>query len=247
MFNNFFTTYQAVESPPIVDPDTKLVEENYNEFMRFDYPTKNSTEIAPMIFPSDPFEVQTDTPVVFDTYKTPDQLIETSVKTDDSEQILQLPIKNTTITQFDGKNGYVKNMYQYLYQALENNGIDGKTWAPILVAHTSIESGWGNKFSRENNNFGGIKGKGSKVVSTKEWSPSKGYYTIKDSFKSYPSIQAFADDYVKKLKNKFKAFNGTPADYLRNIRKHGYFTASLSDYQRIFNGRLKEVNKLLGS
>ena len=151
------------------------------------------------------------------------------------------------IVSFSDKGDYAKTMYQYLYQALEDNGIDGDTWAPILTAHTSIESGWGNKFSRENNNFGGIKGKGSKVVSTKEWSPSRGYYTIKDTFKSYPSIQAFADDYVKKLKNRFKAFDGTPSDYLRNIKKNGYFTASLSDYQRIFNGRLNDVNKLLNS
>lgn len=155
-------------------------------------------------------------------------------------------IQASTI-QFGSNRDYAQTMYQYLYDALENNGIDGSTWAPILTAHTSIESGWGNKFSRENNNFGGIKGKGSKTVSTREWSPTKGYYTIKDTFKSYPSVEAFADDYVKMLKNKFKAFDGTPGDYLRNIRKHGYFTASLSDYQRIFNGRLNNINTLLNS
>lgn len=162
-----------------------------------------------------------------------------------------MPAKRTqtpTITaSFSTRKDYAKTMYQYLYKALENNGIDGSTWAPILTAHTSIESGWGNEFSRENNNFGGIKGKGSRAVATKEWSPSRGYYTITDTFKSYPSIQAFADDYVKMLKNKFGAFDGTTDDYLRNIRKHGYFTAALSDYKKIFDGRLKNINNLLNS
>ena len=135
------------------------------------------------------------------------------------------------------KKGFAKTMYRYLYQALENNGLDGKVWAPILTAHTSIESNWGNQFSRKNNNYAGIKGKGSSVVGTKEWSPQRGYYTVKDSFKSYPSIAAFADDFVKRLKNKFRAFDGTPQQYVSNIRKHGYFTDSLSHYQGMMNSR----------
>lgn len=184
-----------------------------------------------------------------------DGIVETPLtKTDNIKTIRRIQqstpylqsIQANTIS-FGSNKDYAKTMYQYLYRALEDNGIDGSTWAPILTAHTSIESGWGNKFSRENNNFGGIKGKGSRVVSTREWSPTKGYYTIKDTFKSYPSIEAFADDYVKKLKNKFKAFDGAPGDYLKNIRKHGYFTASLADYQRMFNGRLNNINTLLNS
>lgn len=145
------------------------------------------------------------------------------------------------------KKGFAKTMYRYLYQALENNGLDGKVWAPILTAHTSIESNWGNQFSRKNNNYAGIKGKGSSVVGTKEWSPQRGYYTVKDSFKSYPSIAAFADDFVKRLKNKFRAFDGTPQQYVSNIRKHGYFTDSLSHYQGMMNSRLNTINRLLSS
>lgn len=145
------------------------------------------------------------------------------------------------------KKGFTKTMYRYLYQALENNGLDGKVWAPILTAHTSIESNWGNQFSRKNNNYAGIKGKGSSVVGTKEWSPQRGYYTVKDSFKSYPSIAAFADDFVKRLKNKFRAFDGTPQQYVSNIRKHGYFTDSLSHYQGMMNSRLNTINRLLNS
>lgn len=184
-----------------------------------------------------------------------DGIVETPLtKTDNIKTIRRitptsqlLNTAQTSTISFSNNRDYAQTMYRYLYKALEDNGLDGDTWAPILTAHTSIESGWGNRFSRENNNFGGIKGKGSKVVNTQEWSPTRGYYTIKDTFKSYPSVQAFADDYVKKLKNKFKAFDGTPEDYLKNIRKHGYFTASLSDYQRIFNGRLNNINNLLNS
>lgn len=369
MFNNLFTIYEMVEPPPIVNKDTKLVQQNYKQFLQTK-PLTDYGEYSGITFDNiiseqqDPLKPEADAPVLFDEFNTPDTpdtinnivdlarsfvgtkytwggssprsgfdcsgllhytfkqngidlprntseifnygtevaslddaqvgdiictpgqgatgkhvkliskiedgqiwtieakgqkygIIESPLtKTDNISTIRRIPLSTPTIPgiqsqshiiSFNDNADYAKTMYQYLYQALENNGIDGDTWAPILTAHTSIESGWGNKFSRENNNFGGIKGKGSSVVSTKEWSPSRGYYTIKDTFKSYPSVEAFADDYVKKLKNRFKAFNGTPADYLRNIRKHGYFTASLSDYQRIFNGRLKSINKLLNS
>ena len=144
------------------------------------------------------------------------------------------------------KKGFAKTMYRYLYQALENNG-QRKSMGSHFNCSYTIESDWGNQFSRKNNNYAGIKGKGSSVVGTKEWSPQRGYYTIKDSFKSYPSIAAFADDFVKRLKNKFRAFEGTPQQYVSNIRKHGYFTDSLSHYQGMMNSRLNTVNRLLSS
>ena len=84
------------------------------------------------------------------------------------------------------------------------------------------------------------------MVKTKEYSPERGYYTINDSFKSYASIDNFANDYVKILKN-MGAFNGTPNQYLANLKKHRYFTARLEDYQKMFNSRLRTVNSLLSS
>lgn len=248
MFNSFFTTYQAVEPPPIVSPEVQAVESDFSKFA-FN-PVGNLTELPEEVIQIDPLKTQAEAPIIFDAYKAPDKVDSKTTLTNPSisfsDQKVNVPSQRA-ITKFKDKADYANTMYQYLYKALQDNGIDAATWAPTLVAHTSIESGWGNRFSRENNNFGGIKGKGSKVVNTKEWSPSKGYYTIKDTFKSYPSVQAFADDYVKKLKNKFKAFEGTPQDYLKNIRKHGYFTASLSDYQRMLSGRLDNVNKLLNN
>ena len=171
--------------------------------------------------------------------------------------IIESPLNNlskiTTIrrlnkeSKFNSRKDFVNTMYRYLHQALENNGLDGDIWAPTLTAHTTIESNWGNSFSRRTNNYAGIKGKGSGSVSTQEWDPSRGYYTIKDSFKSYPNIEAFADDFVKRLKNKFRAFDGTPQQYVSNIRKHGYFTDSLSHYQGMMNSRLNTINRLLSS
>lgn len=366
MFTNFFTTYQIVDPPPIVNEDTKIVQNSYEEFTQ----RAPSVSIQPspepavddiILTPPDPLKSQPEAPIPFNTYRTSDrtQVSSNSIidlarsfvgskytwggaspntgfdcsgllhyifkqngvdiprntagifkagteitslkdarvgdiictpgrgstgkhvkiisKIEDGQiwtieakgkkdGIVETPLTETgniktirrisssdspsaksSSTSFRDNRDYAKTMYKHLHKALENNGIDGDTWAPILTAHTSIESGWGNKFSRENNNFGGIKGRGSKTVSTREWSPSRGYYTIQDTFKSYPSIQAFADDYVKKLKNRFKAFDETPADYLKNIREHGYFTANLSDYQRMLNSRLKSVYNLLNS
>lgn len=249
MFNSFFTTYQMVEPPPIIKKETESIQNAYRDFLKVNYPTYNnypsSIELEPQ---NDPLASTTDAPVIFnmnrvvDTNDTPTKLVQPRYSQGDQREV-----QTTTLPAFESRGHYAKTMYSHLYKALQNNGIDADVWTPTLVAHTSIESGWGNKFSRDNNNFGGIKGKGSKVVSTKEWSPSKGYYTIKDTFKAYPSVQAFADDYVKKLKNRFKAFEGTPQEYLKNIRKHGYFTASLSDYQRMFDSRLNKIHQLLNS
>lgn len=165
---------------------------------------------------------------------------------DSNTQLNTKPIDRKTIS-FGSKANYAKTMYNYIYRALQKQGIDAATWAPILVAHTAIESGWGNDFSRRNNNFAGIKGKGSGKVSTKEYVPGKGYITIKDSFKSYPSIEAFADDFVTKLRDRFGAFNGSTSQYLSNLKRNHYFTARLEDYQKIFNPTLNQVYKYLNS
>lgn len=245
-FNTYFTSYEAMDPPPIITEDYKLVEDNYAQYLQ-QKPLQvlnNVQDIQFKGFPSEnPLAIKTEEPIAFIPIKE-ESPAQDFIRLSSNVPTTQKPKQ---ITSFKDKKDYAKTMYQYLHKALEDNGISGDTWAPILTAQTAFESGWGNKFSRENNNFAGIKGKGSGLVTTKEWSPSRGYYTIKSSFKSYPSIQDFADDYVKKLKNKFNAFNGTPSDYLRNIRNKGYFTASLSDYSRSFNSILKTINTLLNS
>lgn len=215
-----FATYTPIETP-LYKPD-----EISNPFSEYNFPTQYK-------------EVYVERP------QEQEVIIEAEpVKQETSRQQKVSAPKVTT--QFGSRKDFVNTLYSHLYKALQKNGIDAKTWAPILTAHTSIESGWGNEFSRKNNNFGGIKGKGSGMVKTKEYSPERGYYTIKDSFKSYASIDDFANDYVKILKN-MGAFNGTPDQYLANLKKRRYFTARLEDYQKIFNSRLRTVNSLLSS
>lgn len=215
-----FATYTPIETP-LYEPD-----EISNPFSEYNFPTQYK-------------EVYVERP------QGQEVIIEAEpVKQETSKQQKVSAPKVTT--QFGSRKDFVNTLYSHLYKALQENGIDAKVWAPILTAHTSIESGWGNEFSRKNNNFGGIKGKGSGMVKTKEYSPERGYYTINDSFKSYASIDDFANDYVKILKN-IGAFNGTPDQYLANLKKHRYFTARLEDYQKMFNSRLRTVNSLLSS
>ena len=237
-FENYFSLYEATDPPPIITKEYQQVRDSYIDYLNYVSDTR-PTKIPEI--EEDVFHISTEPPSQeWNNYShTP------SVSNPVSRQVQRSLARN--YVQFTGKKDYVKTMYRYLHTALENNGINGDIWAPVLVAQTSIESNWGNEFSRRNNNFAGIKGKGSGLVETKEWDPKRGYYTIKDSFKSYPSIEAFADDYVKRLKNRFKAFDGTPEDFSKNIRSRGYFTAKLEDYQRMMNSRLNNVIKLLQS
>lgn len=216
-----FATYTPIETP-LYKPD-----EISNPFSEYNFPTQYK-------------EVYIERPQEQETAVVVEPVKQEATKQEET------PAPKVT-TQFGSRKDFVNTLYSHLYKALQDNGIDAKVWAPILTAHTSIESAWGNEFSRKNNNFGGIKGKGSGKVKTKEWSPERGYYTINDSFKSYASIDDFANDYVRMLKNRFKAFDGTPDQYLFNIRKHRYFTARLEDYQKMFNSRLRTVNSLLSS
>lgn len=214
-----FATYAPIETP-LYEPD-----EISNPFSEYNFPTQYK-------------EVYVERP------QGQEVIIEAEpIKQETSKQQKVSAPKVTT--QFGSRKDFVNTLYSHLYKALQENGIDAKTWAPILTAHTSIESGWGNQLSRKNNNFGGIKGKGSGMVKTKEYSPERGYYITNDSFKSYASIDDFANDFVKMLKNRFRAFDGTPNQYLANLKKHRYFTARLEDYQKIFNSRLRTVNSLL--
>lgn len=170
---------------------------------------------------------------------------DTSINDDDFQlsELDETPI----IKNYVPKNNkeYVEKMSNAISTALENNGIDPTIWTRYLVAQTCIESGWGrSSISTNGNNYGGIKGGNAKPITTREYDPSKGYYTVKSSFKRFNSVQDFADYFVKKLKNKFGAFNGTPQEYLKNIKNHGYFTEDLSKYTSSFNGVLKTISNM---
>lgn len=161
------------------------------------------------------------------------------------EEDIEDPIEDTKTTNWIPKSreDYINIMEKALRNALINNDINPEIWTNYLLAQTALESNWGkSSISTKYNNYGGIKGTGSSSVSTREYSPQKGYYSTHSSFKSFNSVEDFADYFVKILRDKFKAFSTTPGEYLKNIRKHGYFTAPLNDYSRTFNSILNSIS-----
>ena len=79
------------------------------------------------------------------------------------------------------------------------------TYASVSMAQSIVESAWGtSSLSAKYNNYFGIKGEynGSYVnFPTTEWSAEKGYYTIYDTFRSYPSIYDSYADNANLLRN----------------------------------------------
>lgn len=164
---------------------------------------------------------------------------------EDIEEDIEDPIEDTKTTNWIPKSreDYINIMGKALRNALNNNNINPEIWTNYLLAQTALESNWGkSSISTKYNNYGGIKGNGSGSVSTREYSPQRGYYSTHSSFKSFNSVEDFADYFVKTLRDKFKAFSTTPGEYLKNIRKHGYFTAPLNDYSRTFNSILNSIS-----
>lgn len=156
---------------------------------------------------------------------------------------------NTTPTTVDtsSKQGFCKSMENPVRKALESQGLDSDKWTPYVIAQMAIESNWGKNIPQGSNNFAGIKaarGEASVAAMTKELGTS-GYYSTRSQFKKYDTVDEFTQDMVRKLKDKFKAFDGNTSDYVRNIKKHGYFTDSLSKYQSLINGALGVVRKAL--
>lgn len=164
---------------------------------------------------------------------------------EDIEEGIEDPIEDTKTTNWIPKSreDYINIMGKALRNALINNNINPEIWTNYLLAQTALESNWGkSSISTKYNNYGGIKGTGSDSVSTREYSPQRGYYSTHSSFKSFNSVEDFADYFVKRLRDKFKAFSTTPGEYLKNIRNHGYFTAPLNDYSRTFNSILNSIS-----
>ena len=142
--------------------------------------------------------------------------------------------------EFSNKKDYIKTMRPIIKQALVNNGID-ESYTDLLVAQTALESGWGkSKLSKLYNNFGGIKGSGA-LLDTKEFENGR-YKKQKSSFKAYSSINEFADDYVKKLRDTFNAFSVDQKHFIANLKKNGYFTAPLSTYKAQIDNIVRQVN-----
>lgn len=247
-YSKLFTIYEPVERPPIITEEVEQAQEEYNRFMDS---LNQSSFGTSMTFPEDwatefklsesIFERKAENSVP----KVKEQLPESPISTNYTQKV---SVKKPA-TSFKSKDDYVKYLFPHIYKALQNHGLNADLWTPILIAQTAVETGWGNKWSVQNNNYAGMKaGKNdpkTEKVATKEYINGK-YSVIRDSFIKFPSVQAFADRFVERLKNKFNAFKGGPSEYLSNIKSKGYFTAPLSDYSKIFNVCLKTVKSSLG-
>lgn len=96
---------------------------------------------------------------------------------------------------------------QTFLNAIENAVVeDAKTsgiLASITAAQALIESGSGNSaLTKQANNLFGIKGEynGQFIyMNTKEWSPAKGYYTVKAKWRKYPSWKESIQDHSRFL------------------------------------------------
>lgn len=137
------------------------------------------------------------------------------------------------------KSEYITTMSKYISQALLNIGEDPDVWTPILVAHTAMESEWGNDWSKKHNNYAGIKGNGTKVNNVEYEGNKK--TTKKSSFRHFDSIKDFCTYYVKLLRDRYNVFEDSPENFINNLKSKGYFTAPLSIYNNNFKSVLKRV------
>lgn len=248
--SQYFTVFEAVktEEPPIITNEVKEVQKEYSNLI--DYlgqlnlgSSLTSLEDLNTTFdiPNPLFESKTQNP--FPKVEEV-QNQESPISTSYTQKV---SVKKPA-TAFKSKEEYVRYLYPHIHKALQNNGLDADLWTPILIAQTAVETGWGNKWSVQNNNYAGMKASKNdpktEKAATKEF--INGRYEVRyDNFIKFPSVQAFADRFVERLKNKFNAFKGSPSEYLSNIKSKGYFTAPLSDYNKIFNVCLKTVRNSL--
>lgn len=156
---------------------------------------------------------------------------------------------------------FVKNYSKFISDTVKGSGI----FAGTLIAQAILESSgkyktnnkWlvgGSKLSQEANNFFGIKAseswKGDVYnISTGEYTPSGSYYTIKDNFRKYNSVEDSIKDYINFLKTnprykKAGVFEAkTVKEQAEKLQKAGYATAP--DYADIVNEVYNSVSKYI--
>ena len=102
----------------------------------------------------------------------------------------------------------------------------GAKYPQLVAAQWALESGYGKHLSGENNFFG-IKGKGTTVTTT-EFVNGK-QITVRDEFKDYASPEECVHDLVDKWYKDYKSYKGvnnapTVTDAARDLVKQGYAT-----------------------
>lgn len=122
---------------------------------------------------------------------------------------------------FSSKEDFKNTMLPIYENVLLSKGLD-PTFAKSLVAQDGLESAWGSKPSGDNN-FGGIKGKGS-LKKTREVINGVDVY-INQEFKDFDSLEDYAKYKVNLLNSKrYKAFDGGLEDFSRRVASGGYAT-----------------------
>lgn len=103
-----------------------------------------------------------------------------------------------------------------------------------IVAQAALETGWG-RTTIGNNVFGikaGPEWSGAKqLVTTREWSPQRGYYTIQDWFRDYPTLADGIQDHFRFLLENARYSNVFDPDdsmsderYFELLQEDGYAT-----------------------
>lgn len=139
---------------------------------------------------------------------------------------------------FSSKDDFKNTMLPIYEDILLSKGLN-PGFAKSLVAQDGLESAWGSKPSGDNN-FGGIKGKGS-IKKTREVVNEKDIF-INQEFKDFASLEDYAKYKVNLLNSKrYKAFDGGLEDFSRRVSAGGYATDP--KYKDVLDKVIRSVRK----
>lgn len=131
---------------------------------------------------------------------------------------------------------YYYSIYPGLVSAMEAEGIDPR-WAGVVAPQVMIETSWGKSPATKYHNYFGMKA--TKNQNGVTFSTNEGYgddtIRIRDSFLAFPSREEGLRQGVRRLRDKFNAFEGKPSteQYVKNINSNPeqiYFTGNPEDY-----------------
>lgn len=212
MVNTNWVTYEKVEPPKI---DSSFFNQN--------------TEPYDFLESIDYFPIQ---------YESPVEMVHDEKVIALREDAKKKTKKNTSefkVESFNDNGKFVKRLTEEYTKSLKERNISTK-YVPMLVAQDVLESGWG-KHQSGKNNFGGIKGKGSKKMTIDEVNGQR--IRREQEFKDFKSLKEYTDYKVDLLNNKrYHAFDGN--DFFTNVAKGGYASSTyLSELKRVYPSVLK--------
>lgn len=250
MFSSLFTTYGAVTPPPISRQDYISDIDSQN-----DLDITNLLDITPTLPIRNLEQKQSNQSNQFRT-EGQEPIYASLAKTVNDPFIFNQDIKKPLTTRssngkFNNKTDFIKALNTGYRKALSKEGLD-PNYSYILTAQAALESNWGKNIAG-NFNFGGIKATGTQKGSyktTKEYDPSKGYYTTKDKFRDFKSIDDYCEARVKLLSNKrYNVFNqftsDNPQQIITHVVRKGYATAPIGTYvPSVMNAYKTVINTL---